>query len=198
MDPPMLRTERLAKRQRLCEQSLSALQAKSPVCLQTLEPEQRWVLFAALQVLTMFEPVPALQRVVGFFLLHCGLSLPAPAVGAALSLGPRSVSALKHTSPEQLLAALRRPPSGPRPKLRPEHVGPLARFLVDNPKATLPQVLRFARSQLGVAVQRHALRRFFRRYSLGFLRQQRVQARPLFAVTPASPAPSSCFERRSA
>lgn len=87
----MLRVDRLAKRQRLCEQSLSALQAKSSVCLRTLEPEQ-------------------------------------------------------------LLAALRRPPSGHRPKLRPERVGPLARFLVDNPQATLPQVRCFARTQLGVSV----------------------------------------------
>lgn len=40
------------------------------------------------------------------------------------------MSALKHNAPEQLLTSVRRSPSGHKPKLRPEHVGPIARFLV--------------------------------------------------------------------
>lgn len=135
----MLRAKRLAKRQRLWDQSLSSLQAKTNVPLASLEPEQRWVLLAALQVLSVMQSTPVLHRVVGFFLLHCGLRLPAAVVGAALSLGPRAVCALKHTPAEGVLASLRRSRSGTKPKLRAQHVGRIARFLMDHPDATLPR-----------------------------------------------------------
>ncbi len=176
----MLRAARLAKRQRLWDQSLSALQAKTHVPLASLEPEQRGVLLAALQVLSVLQSTPVLHRVVGFFLLHCGLRLPAAVVGAAVGLRPRAVYALKHTPAGALLASLRRSPSGTKPKLCAQHVGPIARFLVDHPDATLPQVHLFARSQLGVSVKRHALRRFFLRYGLGVLKQHGVESAPLF------------------
>lgn len=194
----MLRTERIAKRQRLCDQTLAELQSRCSVSIEALLPEQRWVVFAALQVLVVLEPVPPLRRLVGYFLLHCGLSLPAPVVGAVLALGPRAVSSLKHTGAAQLLAALRPPASGSLPKLRGEHVGSVVRFLLDHPGSTLPQLQQFVRSQLGLSVQRHALRRFLRRYGLASLRTQRVDSGPLFTDTPATPAPSSCSARPSA
>jgi transposase len=136
--------------------------------------------------------------VVGYFLLHCGLGLQGQMVGAALELGSRALTTLKGSSPEQLLASLRRPKVGRKPKLRPAHLGPLCRFLVEQPQATLPEVRRFLRSTFGIAVHRHALRRYFRRYSLGVLREERASARPLFAVAPPTRAPSSCSARLSA
>ena len=194
----MLRAERIAKRRRLVEETLVEVEQKSGVALSALLPEQRAVLFAATQVLTAVSSVPGLVRLVGYFLLHSGLSLPMSAVSAVMELGPRALSSLKHASPAALLAAMsRRPPGKPR-KLRPEHLGPLCRFLVDHPRCTLGEVHDFVRSQLGVSVKRHALRRYFARYSLGILRQERVEARPLFVVTPPMPARSSCFAQPSA
>ena len=194
----MLRAERIAKRRRLVEETLAEVEHKSGVSLTALLPEQQAVLFAATQVLAAVSSVPGLVRLVGYFLLHCGLSLPMSAISAVMELGPRALSSLKHTSPVELLAAMSRRPAGKPRKLRPEHLGPLCRFLVDHPRCTLREVHDFVRSQLGVSVKRHALRRYFARYSLGILRQQRVDARPLFVVTPPMLAPSSCFAQPSA
>jgi len=194
----MLRAERIAKRRRLCEEALAEVEQKSGVCLSVLLPEQQAVLFAATQVLRAVSSVPMLRRLVGYFLLHCGLALPMSAIAAVMELGPRALSSLKHMPPSELLTAMARRPAGKRRKLRPEHLGPLCRFLVENPRCTLRDVHDFVRCQLGVSVKRHALRRYFARYSLGILRQERVDARPLFAVTPPMPAPSSCFAQPSA
>ena len=194
----MLRAERIAKRQRLCDQALAELEQRSQVSLSELLPEQRAVLFAALQVLTVLLPVPPLRRVVGYFLLHCGLGLSSRVIGAVMELGPRALSLLKQSGPADLIASLRRPKVGTKPKLLPEHLGPLCRFVVDHPRATLHQVHDFVRKKLGVSVKRHALRRYFQRYSLGVLRDERVEARPLFAVTPPTQGPSSCSVRPSA
>lgn len=194
----MLRAERIAKRQRLCDQTLAELEQRSQVSLAELLPEQRAVLFAALQVLAVLAPVPTLRRFVGYFLLHCGLGLSSRVIGAAMELSPRALSSLKQSDPADLLASLRRPKVGQKPKLMPEHLGPLCRFLVDHPRATLQNVHDFVRKKLGVSVKRHALRRYFERYSLGVLRDERVQARPLFAVTPPTPGPSSFCGRPSA
>lgn len=189
----MLRAERIAKRRRLCQEALTEVEQKSGVSLSSLLPEQQAVLFAATQVLRAVSAVPMLRRLVGYFLLHCGLSLPMSAVAAVMELGPRALSALKHTPPSELLAAMARRLAGKRRKLRPEHLGPLCRFLVEHPRCTLREVHDFVRSQLGISVKRHALRRYFARYSLGVLREERATARPLFAVIPPMPAPSSCF-----
>ena len=194
----MLRAERIAKRRRLVEETLAEVEQKSGAALSALLPEQRAVLFAATQVLTAVSSVPGLVRLVGYFLLHCGLALPMSAVSAVMELGPRALSSLKHASPAELLAAMSRRPAGKPRKLRPEHLGPLCRFLVDHPRCTLREVHDFVRSQLGVSVKRHALRRYFARYSLGILRQERVEARPFFAVTPPMPVHSSCFAQPSA
>ncbi len=116
-----------------------------------------------------------------------GRSLNAALDGAGEGEQP-PLSTLRKTQPADLLRSLRTTPPGKKPKLRPEHVGAVARFLVDNPQAQLREVLDFVRKQLGVSVKRHALRRFFVRYSLGELNKERVQARPLFAVTLPSAA----------
>ena len=194
----MLRAERIEKRRRQVETTLAEVEQKSGVSLSTLRPEQQAVLFAATQVLLAVATVPVLRRLVGYFLLHCGLSLPMAAVSAVMQMGPRALSRLKHTPPAELLTALSRRPAGKQRKLRPEHLGPLCRFLVDHPRCTLREVHDFVRTQLGVSVKRHALRRYFQRYSLGVLREERVDARPLFGVTPPTLAHSSCFARPSA
>lgn len=81
---------------------------------------------------------------------------------------------------------------GTKPKLRAEHLGPLCRFLVDHPRATLREVHDFVRTELGVSVKRHALRRCFARYSLGVLPDERLDARPLFVKGPPLPSTSYC------
>lgn len=184
----MTRADMTRRRQTQRDQALQDFKARSDLAIDTLDEGQRWLLFAALNLLALLQPVPELRRVVGFLLCHCRLGLKLQAVAAALELCPRALSTLKKTQPADLLRSLRSTPPGKKPKLRPEHVGAVARFLVDNPQAQLSEVLDFVRKQLGVSIKRHALRRFFVRYSLGELTKERVQARPLFAVTLPSAA----------
>ena len=187
----MTRADSTRRRQTQRDQALRDLKARSDLALDTLDEGQCWLLYAALNLLVLLQPVPELRRVVGFLLCHCRLGLKLQAVAAALELCPRALSTLKKTQPADLLRSLRSTPPGKKPKLRPEHVGAVARFLVDNPQAQLSHVLEFVRKQLGVSVKRHALRRFFLRYSLGELNKERVAARPLFGVTLPSAAPLS-------
>ena len=184
----MTRADTTRRRQSQRDQALLDFKARSDLALDTLDEGQRWLLFAALNLLALLQPLPELRRVVGFLLCHCGLGLKLQTVAAALQLCPRALSTLRKTQPADLLRSLRSTPQGKTPKLRPEHVGAVARFLVDHPQAQLREVLEFVRKELGVSVKRHALRRFFLRYSLGELNKERVLARPLFAVTLPSAA----------
>jgi hypothetical protein len=185
----MTRADKLQKRQAQRDQVLADLQSRSDVSLTDLDEGQRWLVFVALHLLGQLGPMPQLRRVLAWLLCHCGLGLPVQLLAATLDLSTRALSPLRKTQPAELLRWLQRTPGRKKSKLRPEHVGRLARFLVDHPDAQLRQILEFARTELGVSVKRHALRRFLLRYSLGELNKQRVEARPLFVVTPPSAAP---------
>ncbi len=64
----MMNAQRIANRQRLCDQSLAEPEHRFHVSLAELLREQLAVLFAALQVLTVLAFSPTLRRVVGCFL----------------------------------------------------------------------------------------------------------------------------------
>ena len=66
------------------------------------------------------------------------------------------------------------------PKLKPEHAGPIAKYLVEHPRGKAPQILRFVAETLGVTVDRLTLRRYLERYGLGCLREEQAHDTPLF------------------
>ena len=165
----MTRAETTQRRHKQREQALQDFQSRSAVALATLDEGQRWLLFAALNLVALLGPISPLRRVVAFLLCHCGLGLKLQVVCAALQLSPRALTSLRKTQPVDLMRSLRSTRPGKTPKLLPEHVGPVARFLVDHPKAPVSDVLDFVHKELGISIQRHALHRFLLRYSLGKL-----------------------------
>lgn len=119
---------RLAQRDR----ALLEFTRRSEVDLAALDEGQRWLLFAALNLVTQLAAV-LLRRLLAYLLCHCGLGLKVQVVASALSLSPLAMSSLRKAEPAQLLRSLRRAPLGKKPKLRPEHGCPLVRFLLDHP-----------------------------------------------------------------
>jgi transposase len=186
----MTRAIRGVHRQRARDQALQQLAGGAAAeSLAVLDEGQRWVLFAFVQVFGLLAPVPRLQRLVAYLLCHCGMDLRLGLIAQLLDSSPQTLSRLRNQTPEELLAELRAQRSGPA-KLRPEHVGPIARFLVEHPGVPAGALRKFIHDELGVSIQRHTLARFLRRYGLGCLRQDRVQPAPLFWAPPALAAPS--------
>jgi transposase len=67
-----------------------------------------------------------------------------------------------------------------QPKLKAEHAGPVAKYLVEHPSAKVKPILAYIKKDLDVEVDRLTLRRFFKRYGLGCLRGDLVTDTPLF------------------
>lgn len=61
-----------------------------------------------------------------------------------------------------------------QPKLDPEHAGPIAKYLVDHPGCTQPEVTAFTVSELSIVVDIQTLRRFLPAYGLDVLRPDRT------------------------
>lgn len=147
------------------------------------------MLFAFVQLFQLLEPVPLLQRMVVYLLCHCGMDLRLQLIAQVLQTSLSTLTRMRHQTPSELLAELRARRAGPA-KLRPEHAGPIARFLFAHPSADPRATRTFIQNELGVSVKRHTLARFLRRYGLGCLQKDRVQPTPLFAVPPVMAAPS--------
>lgn len=79
-----------------------------------------------------------------------------------------------------------RPPS----KLKPEQVGLVARFLSENKRCTVAELLAFIRQSFGVQMDRLTLRRFLARYGLECLREESVAGTPLLSGAPSTQGPS--------
>jgi hypothetical protein len=89
-----------------------------------------------------------------------------------------------------------------KPKLLPEHAGPIAKYLVEHGDSTAEEVIAFIRSALGISVDRQTLHRFSKMYNLGVLRGREDEPegndeRPFFSAARALEAPSSCSRSRS-
>jgi hypothetical protein len=140
-----------------------------------------------------------LIRLIAFFLLHADMALTSVQVGAAVGRtdrAMRTVQALSaHEVIESLWAELRR---HRQPKLRAEHAGPIAKYLVDHPRCTQTEVVAFIARDLKITIDPQTLHRFLGTYGLEVLRPPRggsaqpEQARPFSLGAPTSGAPSCC------
>jgi hypothetical protein len=164
---------------------------------------QRVLLEAAVRFIAVIAGQPLLLRMAAFFLLHAGMGLTPAQVGAAVGRTDRAMRTVRGLSVREVLdstwAELGR---HRQPKLHPEHAGPIAKFLVDHPGCTQPEVVAFIASDLKIDVDVQTLRRFFDTYGLGVLRpdraaQEEAPARPFRWGAPTSGAPSSCCPPRS-
>lgn len=95
-----------------------------------------------------------------YFLIHSGLDLSEPLVGALVWVTSRAVQATKELEPQQLVEAVALITKGHRePKLKPHHAGPMAQYLVRHPDAGVEELLSFIETELCVEIERHTLTR---------------------------------------
>jgi transposase len=164
---------------------------------------QRVLLEAAVRFIAVITAHPILVRMAAFFLLHAGMGLTPAQVGAAVGRTDRAMRTVRGLSARDLLDSIWAELGRHRqPKLHAEHAGPIAKFLVDHPQCTQPEVVAFIASELKIDVDVQTLRRFFDTYGLDVLRPDRAAkgedpARPFRWGAPTSGAPSSSCPLRS-
>jgi hypothetical protein len=165
---------------------------------------QRILLEAAVRFVAVIAAQPILLRVVAFFLLHVDMGLTPAQVGAAVGRTDRAMRMVRGLSVQDLLASIWAELGRHRqPKLRAEHAGPIAKYLVDHPQCTQPEVVTFIESELKITLDPQTLRRFLATYGLYVLRpdpngsgEAEAAARPCVLGAPISGAPfSSCPSR---
>ena len=164
---------------------------------------QRVLLEAAVRFVAVIAGQPLLLRMAAFFLLHAGMGLTPAQVGAAVGRTEQAMRTVRRLSARDLLHSIWAELGRHRqPTLHPEHAGPIAKFVVDHPGSTQPEVVAFIASDLKIDVDVQTLRRFFDTYGLGVLRpdrtaQEEAPARPFRWGAPTSAEPSSCCPPRS-
>jgi transposase len=166
--------------------------AESGVELGRLDAMQRGVVLSALMFLGFVGNVPALRQVVAYLLSHCGMGLSSTVIGAVVGTTDRAVRKGRAVAPKELWKRLRQARRGHRPtKLKREQVGLVARFLSQNKRCTVAELLTFIHHSFGVQLDRLTLRRFLKRYGLGCLREEEVGDTPLLSDAPSTQEPSS-------
>lgn len=167
--------------------------------LQRATEPQRVLLEAAVRFVAAIEAQAVLLRVAAFFLLHAGMGLTPAQVGAAVERTDRAMRTVQSLSARQMLEAVWDELGRHRqPKLRAEHAGPIAKYLVEHPQCTQPEVVAFIAREWKIALDVQTLRRFFKAYGLGVLRSERGAGsdkekaeRPFCLGAPTSEEPSS-------
>jgi len=144
---------------------------------------QRVLLEAAVRFVAVIAAQPILLRVVAFFLLHAGVGLTPAQVGAAVGRTDRAMRTVRSLAVcdvlESIWAELGR---HRQPKLHAEHVGLIAKYLVDHPRCTQSEVVAFIATDLKIEIDVQTLRRFLDQYGLNVFRPAREAdvARPTF------------------
>lgn len=161
---------------------MSALQewaTESGMDLGRLDPGQQWVIFAALNLIAFLGAIPVMKRLMGYLLAHSGMGLGTKVIAAVIGLSDRSLRTAQALRPAQMLHSIRHPTGGHRkPKLKAEHAGVVAKYLVEHPKAEVNDILEFINTRINVTMDRLTLRRFVKRYGLGCMRAESISATP--------------------
>src|SRR5262245_33940613 len=135
--------------------------------LERVTAPQRVLLEAAVRFIAVIAGQPILLRMAAFFLLHAGMGLTPAQVGAAVGRTDRAMRTVRGLSGHELLDSIWAELGRHRqPKLHPEHAGPLAKYLVDHPRSTLPEVVEFIAHDLGIKIDPQTLHRFLTTYGL--------------------------------
>jgi hypothetical protein len=164
---------------------------------------QRVLLEAAVRFVMAVDSQPILLRAAAFFLLHAGMGLTPAQVGAAVGRTDRALRTVQRLTAREFLESVWAELGRHRqPKLRAEHAGPIAKYLVDHPHDRQAAVVAFIARDLGIEVDTVTLRRFLQAYGLDVLRLDHRDAdadesRPFLLGAPVSGAPSSCCPPRS-
>lgn len=153
---------------------------------QALRVEQRAVLEAAYRFRQAQGTDYYSTRLLSHFLLHCGLGLKVAQIARLLGLSRPTASKQQALSSKQTVQqAHHRLDGRPYGKLLPRFAGPIAQFLIANPRASRYDLLDFIEQTFQVRVSRIALYHFLNKYGLQTIPEPVPPTPP---VEPASPA----------
>lgn len=142
---------------------------------------QLWFIFLGLRVAAHLGEVASLKRVLGYFLAAAKQDLGSAAIAAIIGVSDRAVRSAQAHLPTEMLHSVQHPVGGhARPKLKAHYSGPIAKFLVEHPRATVQEVLDFIKQEFHISLDRKTLRIYIGKYGLGCLRGERVDDSPLF------------------
>jgi hypothetical protein len=152
-----------------------------------LTPAQRHVLQAAFAFLQHCGRDYYSLRLLSHFLLHCHCGLKVAAIARLLGISRAGASAQQGLSSKAVVQASHHRLAGrAHGKLLPRYAGPIAHFLVENPKASRYDLLVFLERTWGVRVSRMALYRFLKKY--GLIQPDRILALPAADHAPVAPS----------
>jgi hypothetical protein len=162
---------------------------------------QQALLEAAVRFVRETESQATMLRFAGFFLLHAGMNLTPAQVGAAVGRTDRAMRTVQSLSVHELLTSVWSEMGRHRkPKLSAEHAGPIALYMVEHARCTQGEMVSFIDRSFGIRVDPLTLRRFFKTYGLGVLREDRreegTDERPFGLDERASAGRSSSSRRR--
>ena len=163
---------------------------------------QRTLLEAGVRFVRETEGQAMMVRVAAFFLLHADMGLTPAQVGAAIGRTDRAMRTVQTLSAREFLDSVWNEMGRHRkPKLSADHAGPIALYLVDHPGCSQGEMVSFIDRSLGIKVDPQTLRRFFKTYGLGVLREDSrkdgTEARPFDSGARTTEGRFSSFRRRS-
>jgi hypothetical protein len=161
----------IIERQCRRDEQLAGWGESRQIDVQHLDEGQKWAVFFALQLLAIVGTFRPLRRLVGYFLAHAGMGFGSTFIAALLEVSDRAIRYTNACTAEEIVDGIRNPVRGHRaPKLGPEQAGPLAKYLLEHPRAKVRDILEFVTNEFGVTMDRLTLRRYLARYGLGCLR----------------------------
>ncbi len=133
-----------------------------------LTTEQKAVLQAACQFRQQAGEDYYSNRLLGHFLLHCGLGLKVAQIARLLKISRPTASRQQGLSSKEVIQTGHHRMAGrSHGKLLPRYAGPIAEFvLTTHPKATHHDTLDFIERAFGVRVSTVALHKFLKKYGL--------------------------------
>jgi hypothetical protein len=106
-------------------------------------------------------------RMLGHFLLHCGLGLRVAQIARLLSISRPTASRQQGLSSKEVIQAAHHRMAGrPHGKLLPRYAGPIAEFVLSHPDASRFDTIEFIERTFGVRVSTVALHKFLKKYGL--------------------------------
>ncbi len=132
-----------------------------------LTPAQHALLTSAFQFRQRCGTDYYSTRLLSHFLVHCRSGLKLAQIARLLGINRWTASSHQGLSSKEVVRGAHHRAAGrSHGKLLPRYAGPVAQFLVENPRATRYDLLAFIERTWGVSVSRVALLRFLKRYGL--------------------------------
>lgn len=137
------------------------------VAAERLTVEQTAVLQAAFRFRQRLGTDYYSTRLLGHFLLHCGVGIPVAQIARLLAISRPTASRQQGlASKEVIQAAHHRMAGRPHGKLLPRYAGPIAEFVLSHADASRFDTIDFIERTWGIRVSTVALHKFLKKYGL--------------------------------